>query len=428
MNFIKTSDVFNLNKSTYVYLRWIAYTGQLVAILSVQFILKYDFNYLICISIVIFSILTNLFLQFKIKQNQISNYTSTLFLIFDIFQLGILLFFTGGITNPFVFLIIIPAVFSSQYLKFNSSIILVILIIFILILLTFFYYDLPHPGELHFHAPNHYLYAIPLSVIIGLLFLVYFGFKFGEESRIRKNAYNKIQELMAKENELLSLGGQAAAAAHSLGTPLSTILLTAKEIQKEFNKDDKINKDLELLISQSNRCREILKKLSLNPNIEDNFFELNLSLNDYIYEIVRSFEEISNKEFKINLDNFLNPIKMNKSSEIIYGLRNFIGNANKFSKKKIEIFLLSNKNSSSIIVRDDGPGFPKDLIDKHQLGEPYIRTAKENNISKYGLGLGTFIGKTLLEKNYAKIIFKNSVKYGGAEVIIEWSNSDLKKI
>ena len=230
---------------------------------------------------------------------------------------------------------------------------------------------------------------------------------------------------MAKENELLSLGGQAAAAAHSLGTPLSTILLTAKELQKEFGNNHKIKKDLELLVSQSNRCSEILKKLSLNPNFDDEFLNSRLSINDYVSEIVRSFQEISKKEFLINSEKFLNSINTLKSSEIIYGLRNFIGNANKFSKKKIEIFLTSNNNTTQIIIRDDGPGFPKDLIDKHRLGEPYIRTANPESISKHGLGLGTFIGKTLLEKNFANIIFKNSKQTGGAEVIITWKNKDL---
>ena len=194
---------------------------------------------------------------------------------------------------------LVPAVFSSQYLHFFSSILLVAFIIIILIFLSFFYYNLPHPGELHFHAPDYYLYAIPVSVVIGLIFLVYFGYKFGEESRIRKKANDKIQELMAKENELLSLGGQAAAAAHSLGTPLSTILLTVKELQKEFGNNHKIKKDLDLLLSQSKRCREILKKLSLNPNIEDGFIDSNLSLNDYVNEIVRSYQEISKKNFSL---------------------------------------------------------------------------------------------------------------------------------
>ena len=428
MKLSKASNLYSLNKSTYVNLRWIAYFGQLNAILIVQFFLEFDFNYLICIAVVIFSIITNLILQIKIKENQLNNLTSTLYLIYDILQLGILFFFTGGVTNPFIFLILIPAVFSSQYLHFLSSIVLVLIIIIILIVLTFYYYDLPSPDTLHFHVPDYYLYSIPLSVIIGLIFLVYFGFKFGEESRIRKKAYDKIQELMAKENELISLGGQAAAAAHSLGTPLSTILLTAKELQKELKNNEKIYKDIELLVSQSNRCREILKKLSLNPSVEDDFLNSKISLSDYVNEIVRSYKEISKKKFIVNLDNYNNSINTNKSAEIIYGLRNFIGNANKFSKEKIEIFLISDNKSTDIKIRDDGPGFPKDLIDKHRLGEPYIRTTAESNISKYGLGLGTFIGKTLLEKNYASIHFNNSSETGGAEVIIKWKNKDLNLI
>ena len=427
MEFLQTSKLYTLNKSTYVNLRWIAYIGQIIAIFTVQFVLEYKFDYFICISIVCVSIITNLYLKFKIKENQLSNLLSTQYLIFDILQLGTLLFFTGGITNPFVILIIIPAVFSSQYLHFLSSIIISSFIILILTLITFIHYELPHPGELHFHAPDYYIYSIPLSIVIGLVFLVYFGFKFGEESRIRKKAFDKIQEIMAKENELLSLGGQAAAAAHSLGTPLSTILLTASEIQKEVGKNNKISKDLDLLVSQSLRCREILKKLSLNPNVEDNFIESSITLKDYVKEIVRSYEEISAKKFYVKDENFKNIIRIKKSVEIIYGLRNFIGNANKYSLKKIEITITSNKKYSNILIKDDGPGFPKDLIDRDKLGEPYIRTVDQTNIKNFGLGLGTFIGKTLLEKNFADIKFNNS-NDGGAEVSIQWKNEDLEKI
>ncbi len=428
MKFLETSDPFSLNKSTYINLRWIAYIGQLTAILIVEFYLNFKFDYFVCISVIIFSAITNIYLQFFFKENLIKNKISTIYLGYDIVQLGVLLFLTGGITNPFILLLIIPAVFSSQYLKINSSILLVIITIFTLIVLTFFYRELPHPGELHFHAPNYYIYAIPVSVAVGLVFLVYFGAKFGIENRVRKDAYNKIQEIMAKENELLSLGGQAAAAAHSLGTPLSTILLTAKELQKEYGNEQSISKDLNLLVSQANRCSEILKKLSLNPNIEDEFIDSNLSLKDYVQEIVRSYEEISKKNFSLNLDNFKNKIKTYKSAEIIYGLRNFIGNANKFSKEKIEIILISDNKKTKVIIEDDGPGFPKDLIDKHKLGEPYIRSTKDRNVKKFGLGLGTFIGKTLLEKNYAKIIFKNKDQTNGAKVIIEWDNKNLGKI
>ena len=239
MKFLETSKLYSLNKSTYINLRWIAYIGQLTAILVVQFFLQFKFNYLVCISIILLSILTNLYLLFKIKENQLSNFVATSYLSYDIGQLGLLIYLTGGITNPFIFLIIIPSIFSSQYLNIWSSVILFAVTSLILIILTFFYYELPHPESLHFHAPEYYLYSIPISIFIGLIFLAYFGVKFGIESRIRKNAYDKMQEIMAKENELLSLGGQAAAAAHSLGTPLSTILLTAKELQKEFGNNKK---------------------------------------------------------------------------------------------------------------------------------------------------------------------------------------------
>ena len=428
MKFAETSKFYSLNNSTYSNLRWIAYIGQLFAILIVEFFFKFKFDYFICILILFFSVLTNLYLIFKIRDNQLNHFVSTIYLSFDILQLGLLLFLTGGITNPFIMLLIMPAVFSSQYLSIWSSVILVVLTIITLLILTFFYFDLPHPGSLNFHVPDYYLYSITVSILIGLIFLVYFGFKFGTESRIRKKAYDKMQEIMAKENELLSLGGQAAAAAHSLGTPLSTILLTAKELQKEFGNNNKIKKDLDLLVSQSNRCSDILKKLSLNPNVADEFIDSNFTLNDYINEIIRSYLEISDKKFVINAEQFKNPIKTYKSAEIIYGLRNFIGNANKYCNKKVEIFLISDNRNTEVIIKDDGPGFPKDLIDKHRLGEPYVRTTDSAHISKYGLGLGTFIGKTLLEKNFANITFKNSEKNSGANVFIKWNNKDLINI
>ena len=428
MKFVENSELYSLNRSTYLNLRWIAFIGQILSIFFVEFVLEFKFNYLPCLGIIAFGVITNIYLQFKIKENLISNSLSLIYLAYDIIQLGALFFFTGGITNPFIFLLIIPAVFSSQYLSIKSSIILVCFTVLILTILTFFYHKLPHPAELHFHVPDYYLYAIPVSILIGLLFLVYFAVQFGEQNRKRKKAFDKIQEIMAKENELLSLGGQAAAAAHSLGTPLSTILLTVKELQKDFKDNKKLKKELDLLVSQSNRCSDILKKLSLNPKIEDEFLNTNLNLSDYLNEIVRSFREISTKKFYVNTDNFTNKINISKSSEIIYGLRNFVGNANKFSKKKIDILIETEKNNTIVKIIDDGNGFPKNLLKSEKLGEPYIRTFDSVNNSKQGLGLGTFIGKTLLEKNYAIVKFKNLKESGGAEVKIEWKNSDLKKI
>tara|TARA_A100001011_G_scaffold204192_1_gene212475 strand:- start:3691 stop:4977 length:1287 start_codon:yes stop_codon:yes gene_type:complete len=428
MKLEEASRSFSINKSTYINLRWIVYLGQIITILLVEFYFKFSFNYIFCLIIVFLSAISNLYLQFRITSNQLSNLISSYYLAFDILQLGCLLYLTGGITNPFIILLIIPAVFSGQYLSTLSSIILVTITTLVLFFLTFFYLVLPSPESLHFHVPDFYLYSIPTAIFIGLIFLSYFVIKFRIENSIRDKAFNKLQEIMAKENELLSLGGQAAAAAHSLGTPLSTIFLIAKELRKEFLDNKKIIKDIDLLVSQSERCNQILKKLSLNPKINDGFIDSNLSLSEYIKEIVRSYREISKKEFVVNLSDFKKRFIIKKSVEILYGLRNFIGNANKFSENKIEIFLKSNEKFTEIIIRDDGPGFPKDLIDKHRLGEPYIRTADNAYFSKYGLGLGTFIGKTLLERNFASIKFSNSNLTGGAEVLIKWENKNLFNI
>ena len=182
----KSSKDFQLNKGTFVNLRWVALLGQYTTVNVAKLVFQFDFYFLVCSFIVGTGVLTNLFLQFKIKQNQLNNNLSTICLAYDIFQLGILIYFTGGIANPFIFLLIMPSVFSSIYLKLSSTINLVAITIFILIILTFFHFDLPSPMNLYFHVPDYYLYAIPLAIIIGLIFLVYFGSKFGKESRKRK--------------------------------------------------------------------------------------------------------------------------------------------------------------------------------------------------------------------------------------------------
>ena len=197
MEFLKTSKKYSLKKSTYINLRWTAYFGQLITVLLVQFLFEFQFNYLTCILIIFVGVLTNLYLEFRIKDNYLNNFTSTGYLVYDILQLGCLFYLTGGITNPFIFIIIIPAVFSSQYLNLWSSAILVLITTLILFILTFYYFELPHPDKGHFHVPSYYLYGIPISVFIGLSYLVYFGVKFGKENKIRQEAYEKMQEISA---------------------------------------------------------------------------------------------------------------------------------------------------------------------------------------------------------------------------------------
>ena len=286
--------------------------------------------------------------------------------------------------------------------------------------------DLPSPLNDHFHVSPYYYYSIPISLIIALIFLNYFAMTFGAQSRLRKEALSKMEEVMAKEHELLSLGGQAAAAAHSLGTPLSTIKIITQDLLKQFKGQKDVEKDIELLSSQVERCNEILKRLSLNPVEEDDFIDKDLSMRDYLSEIISSFKEISNKNFVLNYDQDSNVKKITKSIEIVYGLRNFIGNANKFSRNTIYINLKSDSEITEIVIEDDGDGYPRDVLPK--IGEPYLRSNNSQEKSKTGLGLGLFIGKTLLEKNFASINCRNSKTRSGAEVIVKWNNQDLFNI
>ena len=426
MKFFKTSKAYYLNKSTYINLRWIAIIGQFITINSVKFIFNFEYNYFLANFIVFLGALSNLFLIYFYNKAQISNRSSFNFLFIDIIQLSFLVYLSGGVLNPFSIFLLIPSVFSSSNLDIRTNLTLILVTILSIILLTFFYKDLPYPLNENIIVNEYYYYAIPLALIIALVFLNYFAMTFGRESRLRKEALDKIQEVIAKEHELVSLGGQAAAAAHSLGTPLSTIKIISQELLDQFKADEDINKDLELLVSQVERCNEILKKLTLNPTIEDDFIDKDLSLAEYVDQIVKSFKEISDKKFIVNFEQNLNSFQIKKPIEIVYGIRNFIGNANKFSKEKIYITLKSDSENSEIIIEDDGEGYPKDILNK--IGEPYIKSLVTYDNSKSGLGLGIFIGKTLLEKNRAELLCRNSKTRRGAEVNIIWNNKDLIQI
>ena len=420
--FFTSKDNIYLDKKTLVILRWIALVGQYLTISIVYFAFKFELPFLYCSLVIFIGVLTNFYLQFKFKKNQLNNFASTFFLFYDLLQLSLLLYLTGGITNPFAILLIVPAIVSSTFLTLRSTINLSITTIIILVVLTIYNLPLPHYGELHFHVPDTYLYALPIAIIITLIFLTYFGVRFGIESRKRTEALNKLELILAKEHELESIGLQAAAAAHSLGTPLSTITVIARELEKEIGNNPKYTKDIDLLLSQTKRCSDILKNLSKDKFKEDNFLS-DVKIEELLSEIVRSFTEISEKKLSLFLEkNKINP-QIDRTLEITYGLRNFIGNAVKYSNSSVDITLESNNKITEVKVCDDGPGFSEDIL--NVLGEPYIRSRNKIISSKSGLGLGTFIGKTLLERMKANIKFDKCPKTNGAMVTIKWQTKDL---
>ena len=420
-----SKDNIQLDKRTLVILRWIAIVGQYITISIVYFYLKFELPFFHCSIVILIGALTNFYLQFQFNKNQLNNFTSTFFLFYDIIQLSILLYLTGGVTNPFTILLIVPAIVSSTFLNLKSTINLSVITIIILIVLTVNHLPLPHSGELHFHVPDIYLYAVPVAIIIGLVFLTYFGVRFGIESRKRTEALNKLELILAKEHELESIGLQAAAAAHSLGTPLSTITVVARELKKEIGNNPQYSKDIDLLLSQTKRCSDILRNLSKDQLKEDSFLS-NVKIEELLNEIVRSYTEISEKKLSLLVENNkLNP-QIERTLEITYGLRNFIGNAVKYSNSSVDITLESNNKITEVKVCDDGPGFSEDIF--NVLGEPYIRSKSKIISSKSGLGLGTFIGKTLLERMKANVNFDKCPKTNGAMVIIKWQTKDLLSI
>ena len=418
----RLDENLNLDKKTLVFLRWIAIFGQLFSVNLVYFFLDLNFPVLLCHIIIFIGFITNIYLQLGLKATLLKDLYSTSFLMYDIIQLSVLLYLTGGIFNPFAILLIVPTIVSSTFLSMGSTIILGSSTITLLFVLTFFNMPLPGMEEYVLSFPNYYVTGILISLIIGLTFLSYFGIRFSGETKKRSDALNKLQQILAKEYELESLGGQAAAAAHSLGTPLATITVVAKEMRKEVGDNSKLTKDVDLLISQTKRCSEILKRISQKQIIKDEFLS-SMSFEDLLEEIIKSFKESSEKNIELNSDKDINKIDIKRNPELVYGLRNFIGNAVKFSNKNILISIVSDNINLFVIIEDDGPGFAEDII--KALGEPYIKSRSKLSKDNSGLGLGTFLGKTLLERQSAIISFENNSSLKGAKVKIKWRINDL---
>ena len=428
MNFstlFRLEENLHLDKKTLVSLRWIAIIGQLIAINFVYYYLKLELAIIAAHTIVLVGLITNLILQFKIKKNQLKDLNSAFFLIYDLFQLTFLLYLTGGISNPFSFLMIVPTIVSSTFLSMGTTIILSTLTIISLFFLKNYHEILPGLDAYNISFPEYYLEGILISIIIGLIFLSYFGIRFSGETKKRTEASEKLKQVMAREYQLDSLGGLAAAAAHSLGTPLATILVVAKELKKELGDRSKHSKDLDLLVSQSKRCSDILRRIS-RKEIEDDQFINIVKVEDLLEEIIISFKETSGIKINLISDDDKNKINVRRAPELVYGLRNFIGNAVKFSKSTVKITLRSDEKIIEIKINDDGPGIPEDIIKK--IGEPYIKSKSKELSLNSGLGLGTFLGKTLLERKSAKLLFRRNSELGGALILVSWNPKNFTNV
>ena len=427
MNLAKSPELNDnqIKLLTLINIRWAAIFGQFITISIVYFYFNFNFKIEYCYLLVLFSFVLNIFLQIRSKKTDLlSNKQATFSILYDLFQLFGLLFLTGGLTNPFSIFIVAPITIAAGFLNLRSSVLVGIFSVLLIVILSLFYTELPGLPK-NYLFPKFYIFGLALALCTAIVFLAIYSQRLAIESSQRNEAFNVLQQIFLREQELRSLGGLAAAAAHELGTPLNTISLVAKELKKELGSNKKFNQDLDLLISQSQRCGEILKQISRNPHTEkvDKFLD-KASFKIIVHEIIDSFKDLSKKKIIINEEEYKKDYLITKKIEIIYSLKNIIDNALKFSSNKIMISLVSNEDELRIKVEDDGVGFSNQILGF--LGDPYIKSKSLDNSSE-GLGLGIFIAKIFLERLSAVINFYN-LENKGAGVDIFWKKKDLNNL
>ena len=396
-------------------IRWIAISGQILAVYFVSYVIKIQIPLFETLFIIFLSVAVNFYSYFEERKNKnISNIKAFLFLLFDTLQLGILLFLTGGIVNPFSILILAPVITSASYLPALMTIILSSISIIIIMLLNFYFIPLDLGSE--FYLPEIYSFGLVASLVITVIFIAIYAYLFASSSRQISNALSISKLQILNQKKITEVGSLSAAAAHELGTPLNTIFLILNDLLKEKKliEDKNIVKDIILLKSQAERCKEILQRLSKNPlKIKDKFLN-KVKLTDLIKINFEKFNKGKILEIKKKL--VTDEPEIIYKDEIMYALGNIIQNAIFHSRETVKANINYSDLNVKILITDDGNGFSKDIIDK--LGEPYISKNTE------GMGLGIFISKNLVENMGGKLIFYNS-KDENAVVEIVFDNSIL---
>jgi two-component system, sensor histidine kinase RegB len=395
-------------------IRWVAIVGQLITLFTIFFVFNFTIPLKECLFVVLLSILVNFSSYFIQRGNlTLTDKKTFLFLLFDISQLVGLLFLTGGVFNPFVVLILAPIIISASYLSALSTILLSLYSILLILIINFNY--IPLNWEQNFIIPSIYNIGILVALIITIIFLAIYAYLFASSARKISSALTATELKLSNQKKTTEVAYLSAAAVHELSTPLNTIFLVLNDLLKEkvLITNSVLIKDIELLKSQAERCKEILLSLSKNPqNLKDNFFE-----KIRIIDLIRlNFEKFNdNKNLIFNYEAFSKESKIYFKDELNYALGNIIQNAILYSKLEIKILLKINKNDFTIKIEDDGDGFSRDVLDK--LGEPYISKNKK------GMGLGIFIAKNLIENMRGNIIFYNS--NNGAVVEIKFDKTIL---
>lgn len=421
-----------LRLETLIRIRWLAVVGQTIAVLVVYFGLNFKFPIILCLAFIAVSAVLNLYLKNKYPDNERWQGLPVVALLgYDIMQLAILLYLTGGIQNPFCALLVVPVVISASSQRIISTVILCSWAICAATFLMFIHEPLPWYIGATLTQPMEMKVGIWSSIVAVMGFTSVYTYRVANESRKLAEALAATELVLQNEQHVSDLDGLSIAAAHELGTPLATIALVSKEMMREIPKNSPLYEDAALLRSQAARCRDILQKISsLNSESDENVARLSIEL---------LMEEISapHRDFDVVLDvkgEGPNPSpKIKRNSAVLYGLGNIVENAVDFANTKVTFSAKWDEEKVVFVVEDDGDGFSTELLPK--IGEPFLTTrGATKRETGGGLGLGVFIAKTLLERNGAELIFsnreketENEVGVTGARVTITWQRNKFDR-
>jgi two-component system sensor histidine kinase RegB len=408
---------------TLVPIRWVAIAGQALTILIVHYGMGFRLPLVPALAVVAGSVLLNAgLIVLRQAAARLGERDAALCLGYDILQLAILLYLTGGLQNPFSILILAPVTVAATILSRRPVIALSILAVAAISVLALWHMPLPWRTE-PLLFPAELVLGIWVALVLATVFIGGYTWSVAQEARRLRDAVTATQLALAREQRVSAVGALAAAAAHELGSPLATIAVVAKELVRDLPDDSPHAEDAGLLLSQSERCRRILAELAQQPEHDGGSPYTRLPISALV-EAAGALHQDQGVKLIFATAGQTGPEEplVRRSPEIMHGLNNLIQNAVQFAQREVSVTTFWDKETVTVEVADDGPGFPFHLLGR--LGEPYIST--RTGASDH-MGLGIFIAQSLLERSGARLIFDN-LPDGGAHVAISWNRANLEMV
>jgi len=415
-----------LRLRTLVLIRWVAVVGQAVAVLTVHLGLGFDLPLAPVAATIFAAAVTNAAVAImRPAQAMLTDREGAVYFAFDILQLALLLFLTGGVQNPFAILLLAPVAIAAATLSGRSTLWLSALALLCIASLARFHLRLPWSGG-GVEMPLMYQVGMATALSVGTLFIAFYAWTLAHAQRRMSDALAATQAALAREHRLSSLGGLAAAAAHELGSPLSTIAVVAHELKRAMPADSPLAEDIALLVGQSDRCRDILARLAERPERSGGAPYERLPASALVSAALPEAgggTGVTMEFRKESADGSTEPV-LARAPEILHGLGNLIENARQFAQNRVTVTTRWSADALSVDIADDGPGFALEILG--DLGQPYLTTRRGGG----HMGLGVFIAKTLLERTGAQLAFSNPSAggdgRGGAAIAIRWRRADIQ--